>query len=83
MNKSNPLICNAKSVSHVPKVSKPGSQPLDVLRNNFPSLPFNLESCPDSRFIVLSHLARTRKFNGKSLYLAEIKMVDAYVQFPG
>lgn len=54
-----------------------------ILRNNFPSLPFNLGSCPESRFILLSHLAGTRKFNGKSLYLAEIKVVDACVQFPG
>ena len=81
MNKSNPQICNARSVSHVPKFSKPRSQPLDILGNNFPLFhsPWGVVLI----VFILSHLARTRKFNEKYLYLAEIKVVDAYVQFPG
>lgn len=82
VNRSNLQICDNKSVNHIPKCSKPGSQLQEILRNNFP-FPLNLENCPDSRFILLSHFARTRKFKRKSLFLAEIKMVNSYVQFPG
>lgn len=76
-DESTDLQC--RSVRHSSKLRRSGSQPLDLVSNNF--LPFHLRSGPGARITLQSHAGR--KFNGKPLSLAELNAIIAYIQFPG